>query len=362
MENVRVQFQNNLDGPEKANVGPPRWFLPLVVGVLTFVFVWKGQSPPGVYADFDYLWAGGYAVWHGKDPYVFIQELATEKASVAPDTPRLRSPFYYPATAAVLMAPFGAVSRQLAAALFAALGMGLLCWSVNGWRTWIVVSAPAFQSIIYGQWSPYLTAATALPWLGFVWAAKPTIRATLFAGWPSRWALCGGLGVVVLSFLLLPHWPVDWLEALRTAPHYSAPVQRFGGFLLLVAFLRWRQPEARMLGLLALVPHTTGLYEQLPLLLIPQTKRSFAVLMGLSYLAAFCVTFVVDYDNVQPRVGALMVQQMLALQWPFFLILVYLPALYLVLRPQTRECEASTHRQTTSHARADRDHEPGGEG
>lgn len=48
--------------------------------------------------------------------------------------------------------------------------------------------------------------------------------------------------------LLLPHWPVDWLDALRGAPHYAPPVQRPGGFLLLLAFLRWRQPEARMLG------------------------------------------------------------------------------------------------------------------
>lgn len=328
------ELPGSSDATQRTKSSPPPWFFPLVVGVLAFGFVWEGQSPPGVYADFDYLWAGGYAVWHGREPYVFIQELAAEKASVAPDTPRLRSPFYYPATAAVLMAPFGALSRRLAASLFAALGMTLLCWSVDGWRRWIVISAPAFQAIIYGQWSPYLTAAIALPWLGFVWAAKPTIGTTLFAGWPSRWALYGGLGLVLLSLVLLPHWPLDWIKALRGAPHYSAPVQRFGGFLLLLAFFRWRRPEARMLGLLALVPHTTAFYEQLPLLLIPQNKRSLAVLMGLSYLAAFCTNFVVDYEGV-PRVQQLMVQGMLERQWPYFLVLVYLPALYLVLQPRS---------------------------
>ena len=51
------------------------------------------------------------------------------------------------------------------------------------------LSAPAIQALFSGQWSPWLTAAIGLPWLGFMWAAKPTIGATLFAGWPSRWAL-----------------------------------------------------------------------------------------------------------------------------------------------------------------------------
>jgi hypothetical protein len=314
---------------------PPRVVLPLVVGILTFAFVWIGQAPPGIYADVDYLWAGGVAVWQGQDPYEFVQELAAQRKGVAPDLPRLRAPFYYPATAAVLMAPFGALPRQTALALFTALGMVFLCWSVEGWRRWIVVSAPAFQAIIFGQWSPWLTAAIALPWLGFVWAAKPSIGATLFAGWPSRWALGGGLALLILSLILLPHWPADWLHALRDTPHYKAPVQRVGGFLLLLSFLRWRQPEARMLGLLALIPHTTGIYEQLPLLLIPKTRRSFSLMMGLSYLAALCANYVVNYEGV-PRTGPLMVPGMLDRQWPYFLVLVYLPALYLVLRPTGR--------------------------
>jgi hypothetical protein len=84
-----------------------------------------------------------------------------------------------------------------------------------------------------------------------------------------------------------------------------------------------------MLGLLALVPHTTGIYEQLPLLLIPQTRRRFAALMGLSWLAAVLVYTMVSYDpepNVLSRV-----QRGLEQQWPYFLVLVWLPALWMVL-------------------------------
>jgi hypothetical protein len=296
--------------------------LPLVVGVLTFAMVWVGREPPDLRTnfDFDYLWTAGHAVWHGTDPYAAVREAVRQGT--------LRYPFYYPGTAAVLVAPLGALPHRLAVSLFTALGMALLVWSVDGWRRWIVVSAPAFEALLIGQWSPWLTAAVGLPWLGFVWAAKPTIGLSLFAGWPSRWALGSGVVLVTLSLILLPHWPTEWSQSVQNASHLKAPVQRVGGALLLLALLRWRRPEARMLGVLSLIPHTTGLYELLPLLLIPRTKRAFAGLMALSYLAAVLVytqnTFVHTLAETLDK------------QWPYFLVLVYLPALVMVLWPESR--------------------------
>jgi hypothetical protein len=296
---------------------PPRWFLPLLVGVLTFGFVWAGQAPPGVFADFDYIWSGGRAVWQGTDPYIAVPG---------------RDPYYYPATAAVLMAPFAPLPRQLAVSLFTALGMTLLAFSVTGYRRWIVLSAPALQALLYGNWTPWLTAAIGLPWLGFIWAAKPNIGLALFGGWPSRSALYGGLAVLVLSLLVIPTWPADWLHAVQGASHYRAPIQRPGGFLLLLAWLRWREPEARLLGALAVIPHSAIPYELLPLLLIPQTKGRFMVLMGFTYLAVGWVEWGITYDAIWPRVGAEMVRQLQNIRWPWFLSLVYLPCLWMVLR------------------------------
>jgi hypothetical protein len=309
---------------------PPRWLLPLLVGVLTFGFVWVGQAPPGVFADFDYIWAGGVAVWQGTDPYTAV-----------PD----RAPYYYPATAAVLMAPFAPLPRQLAVALFTALGMTLLAFSVTGYRRWIVLSAPALQALLYGHWTPWLTAAVGLPWLGFIWAVKPNIGLALFGGWPSRAALYGGLAVVVLSFLVIPTWPADWLKALQTTTHYLAPIQRPGGFLLLLAWLRWREPEARLLGALAVIPHSAIPYELLPLLLIPQTRRRFLVLMGLTYLAVGWVEWGINYDMIWPRAGAEMVRQVQDIRWPWFLFLVYLPCLWMVLR---RPSFVLSHKETST--------------
>ena len=292
--------------------------LPLAVAAFTFVFVWLGHSPPDFPADFDYFWTAGRAVLHGSDPYSAVREAVHQGT--------LRWPLYYPATTAVIMAPFGALPHRLAVALFTALGMALLAWSLEAgppWRRWMVVSAPALQNVLLGQWSPWLTAAVGLPWLGAVWAAKPTIGLALFAGWPSRWALFGGGAILFLSIALLPHWPADWIASIRTTPQYLAPVQRPGGFLLLLAFLRWRRPEARMLGVLALVPHTAGLYESLPLLLVPQSARSFALLMGLEYLATVLAYTVLNPGNLAGMLDA---------SWPYFLVLIYLPCLWLVLK------------------------------
>ena len=147
--------------------------LPLTVGILTFVFVWVGTSPPDFPADFDYLWTAGRALVEGADPYAAVRTEVQEDGCGGP---------YYPATAAVIMAPFGAMPRRLAVSLFTALGMVLLAWSVKGgpsWRRWMIFSVPALENVLLGQWSPWLTAAIGLPWLGAVWAAKPT------SAWPS---------------------------------------------------------------------------------------------------------------------------------------------------------------------------------
>jgi hypothetical protein len=307
-----ITFRYNL----KNTPNPPRWFLPLLVGLLTFAVVWTGRADPIQGLDFDYFWSAGRAVWLGQNPYHAAQQSGGY-------------PYYYPGTAAVFLAPFGALPFRLAVSLFTALAMALLCLSVSDYRRWIVVSAPALTAILLGQWSPWLTAGIGLPWLSFVWAAKPSIGLALFAAWPSRKAVYGGLAIVVLSLLVLPSWPADWLQALSETPQHRAPVMRPGGGVLLLAFLRWRSPEGRLLGVLALVPHTASIIEHLPLLLIPQTRARFWVLMGSSYLTLILI------NTVAPgRHGSSLeaIATMLDGQWPLHFALMWLPCLYFVLR------------------------------
>jgi len=112
-------------------------------------------------------------------------------------------------------------------------------------------------------------------------------------------------------------------------------ISRPGGALLLLALLRWRRPEARMLAALALVPHTTMVYEMLPLFLIPRTMRQMAALTlvtQVAFAAAFSLRPGANYEHLGGMLNA---------HWPFWLILVYLPALVLAIRPSDSSQKAS---------------------
>jgi hypothetical protein len=75
---------------------------------------------------------------------------------------------------------------------------------------------------------------------------------------------------------------------------------------------------------------------------VPNLTRSgfiggrFIVLMGLTHLAAILVTAVVAYRD------ATSVQLGLAIQWPYFLVLVYLPCLWMVLKGTTKPTTSAT--------------------
>jgi hypothetical protein len=160
-------------------------------------------------------------------------------------------------------------------------------------------------------------------------AAKPTLGFALWGGWPNRVAVLGGLALFAVSFLVWPHWIPEWLASVSHTPH-KPHLLRPGGVMLLLAALRWRRPEGRMMTLLTLVPQTTALYETLPFALIAENKgqaMAFAVLTMAAHLLFF-----LGPQGPWP-VGA-------EYQWWVLLALIYLPALVLVLsRPNERPSE-----------------------
>jgi hypothetical protein len=111
---------------------------------------------------------------------------------------------------------------------------------------------------------------------------------------------------------------------------------RPGGVLLLLALIRWRLPEARLLAALACVPQTVGLYETLPLFLIPRTRWQGYALAGSSYVAAFGQVAAV------PRLPGMTLDAVLADRWPFLFVCLYLPALVMVLLPRALEGPAGS--------------------
>jgi hypothetical protein len=187
------------------------------------------------------------------------------------------------------------------------------------------LSACFAEAVTFGQSVPLLIAAAILPWLGGALVVKPSVGAALWLWRPTRSAVLGGLALLVLSLLVVPGWPADWVTALGQTNHI-APVLKPWGWVLLLAVTRWRTPEGRLLLALACIPQTTSLYESLPLFLVCRGRWDAYLLAVLSHVAALLQHL---YFSAPGQV----LETVIANRWPVFLVALWLPALVMVLRP-----------------------------
>jgi hypothetical protein len=90
---------------------------------------------------------------------------------------------------------------------------------------------------------------------------------------------------------------------------YFAPIRSAGGAFALLAILRWRRPEARLVFALACVPQTPLLYETVPLFLVPYSITEGGVLWLGSWLAALWLSmagpFATDFQRFSVSVDAI---------------------------------------------------------
>lgn len=273
---------------------------------------------PLLVPDFDQLWVAARAWRSGADPY----------AAVSAGFPY---PLFYPFTAVVFVFPFSLLPLAAARGLFVGLGAGLLAYAVTArgwWMLWLFLGNNVRNALQTAQWSTWLTAAALLPWLGLVFAAKPTIGLAIFGSRPSRLGLGLAAAFLALSLVIWPAWPFTWWIAVHTsAESYRAPITRPFGWILLLALLRWRDPDGRLLALLACVPHTSAIYETVELYLVCRTRAEVAILALLSYVVQFLAPER-EYQSFAIRLTA---------EWPLLFGLMYLPALLMVLmRPGSR--------------------------
>jgi hypothetical protein len=286
--------------------------------VVGYLLVWSAlhANPRFVAKDFTWPWRAARILLQGHDPYAVIQATGPFPFS---------SPFFYPLPAALVAIPFAPLPPDRAGALFFGLSSALLAFGITRdglWRLLVFTAAPYFMAAANTQWSPLLAAAALLPGLQWVGAAKPNLGLVAFVYRPSRWAIVGGAILVAVSFLLLPGWVGGWRAALAQAPHHAPPVLRLGGVVLLLALLRWRTAEGRLLTAMACVPQVLYFYDQLLLWLIPRSWRQVLFLSAASWVG------VVGWWAVRPRMGS-----GLDAAAPFVLGLVYVPALLLVVGP-----------------------------
>jgi len=293
-----------------------RDWLPFLVAGWAVLTIVRAQLI-GWTTDWNVFWTAGHALVTGGDPYAAVLALPTGY------------PLFYPGPAVLVLAPFGLLSSKAAWLAWGAVTGGLfgLAARRHGRGLWIgALSACFAEAVTFGQWVPLLMAAAILPWLGGALVLKPSIGAALWAWRPNRRAVISGLVLVLISLVVLPGWPAEWLAALQRTNHI-APVLKPWGWVLLLAAFRWRTPEGRLFLALACIPQTTSLYESLPLFLVCRRRWDAYLLAVLSHVAAFV------QDRYYSAPGQVL-EAVIAHRWPVFLVTLWLPALYLVLRPE----------------------------
>lgn len=306
----------------------PAWVVRVIVCVLIAVvgghYAWFETFARPIHPDIGQIWFAARAVLHGQNPYALIGPGRAYEWG---------APLFYPLPAALVAIPLTPFSLSLATGLFVALGVGVFAWALTAegyGGLFALTSICIHQAMQIAQWAPLVAGAMVLAPLSVILIAKPTLGVAVFAARPSRWAIDGGLLLIAISFLVQPHWVTAWREALSAASvgagkpfPYTAPVTFPGGALTLLALLRWKRPEARLLAVLACVPQTMLPYEGVLLFLVPRGWRQS---LGLSVLSWLMVVYV---RTVYAPVGLL---GTIEAYGPMMTLFLYLPATIMVLR------------------------------
>ena len=256
----------------------------LAAAFILFVDFRSDEFGPGG-SDFDQLWFAARALWRGANPYALI----------GPGRPfDWRWPFVYPLSTAVAALPFAILPVLVARVAFTSLSAAVLAFALSQRGRGVLVvllSASMLDAVRTAQLSPLLTAGVLLTSVSFVFPLKPhTGLALVVAGARPRAiaiAAITGVSLAAIAFSVQPDWVSQWLHALRQTIHFRAPVFALGGPLLLLAVLRWRRLDARVLLACVCVPHTPTVYDVLPLALAVRTFREGFVFAVLTHAALF---------------------------------------------------------------------------
>jgi hypothetical protein len=270
--------------------------------------------------DIDQAWSAGRALLMHQNPYEVI---GPGQVYQFPWN------LYYPLTVGVVALPLALLPILAARVVFLLLIGGVFGYAVGRTRPWawpLILCEPFINAIRTAQWSPLLVAALLLPAWGVIGAIKPNLTLALLAGARSRRQVIatavGAFALLIVSLLLRPGWPGEWLHKIHGVGTFDPFLLRPGGFLLFAGLLRWRDPDARLLIGMGLIPQTGIWYDALPALLVARNYRETLVLALLSQVAFMASVFVRTQDFALSRV-----QLSALILWG-----ILLPALGVVLR------------------------------
>lgn len=262
------------------------------------------------------IWRAAHIVLDGGDPYRLMWWM---------ELPALHTPFNYPLPAVAMGLPFVWLRQQTAAIAFVATSAALLGFAItrrNLDRIAILFSVPFIFAAQLSQTSFLILALALLPATAGLTVMKPNIGLALFVWRPRWWAVFSGGLLLVGTIVISPEWPAEWLALVRSSPTHSAPIATGIGALALLAVLRWRRPEARLLIAMTLIPHGLYFYDELPLWLVASSRREALVLTGASWIG-WVLWLATSEGSGAPRLHD-------AALW--LVASIYLPCLWLVLR------------------------------
>ena len=302
-----------------ANASSPalgsRVLVAVAIGLFAGGAAWMASHRPGFGTpDFQWWWLTARALLSGDNPYAVIPTVLGPQFQ-----------FFSPLPAAVVAIPFALLRPEVGLALFSGLSAAILAFVVTR-RSYdplvMFLSASFAHTIVMGQWSLLLTAALFAPSLAFLGSAKPNIGVAIVAALASWRAAAAMLAFAAFTLIFRPSWPMEWLAVVRTSSWHFSPLGVPGGFLLLLALLRWRRPEARLVATLGLLPQSPFVYEAMPLFFVPRSRAGFYALVIGSDLAL----------AVYAYFRGLPTDQYLRVNGIAVVACMYLPALVMVLR------------------------------
>jgi hypothetical protein len=288
----------------------------LVIASLAACVAWMSMGSSGLAKDFTLSWTAANHLLAGHDPYREMRPTGVYPFNV---------PFYYPLPAALLATPFAPVPVRYAGIAFVFVSFGIAALALmrdSAHRVWILLGFPAVMAATLGQWSPLLLAGTVVPALQLVLPVKPTLGAATFVNRPSRVGLLLSLAVVGLCFLIEPGWLAAWRGTVSNAWTSYTPPLRWGhgaGVILLATFVWWRDPDARLVGVMALAPQLPLFYDQLLVQAAARTRREVLLLVGASWVGGLVWAFQGSPNAGNERAPTLLI-----------LLSIYLPALCVV--------------------------------
>ena len=237
----------------------------------------------------------------------------------------------YPFTAYLAAVPFTLMPDWVASAVFIGLCSGLLAWQIlrnnKKWYLLMFLSWPFAYNLYLTQFAPLAVSlffsASFLPVLLF----KPQLAIPFaLTQRPNRVGLILTGLLFLVSIMVYPAWPVDWLTSIHTQNYIGFPplfMLPFGP-LILLSLLRYRKKQAWLLVLLALMPQRM-VYDQLGVMLVAENRNQIIFLVLCSWISFPALFFYHGWANLPYGWQ----------QW--VMVESYIPALLVILWPVIKD-------------------------